>query len=66
MNKTLAVKYRPQTFEDVCGQSITVEILKRAVEARKFKNCYLFAGDSGCGKTTLARIFANKINGGVG
>ena len=66
MNKTLAVKYRPQTFEDVCGQTITVEILKRAVEAHKFKNCYLFAGDSGCGKTTLARIFANKINGGVG
>ena len=66
MNQTLAVKYRPQTFEDVCGQSITVEILKRAVEAHKFKNCYLFAGDSGCGKTTLARIFANKINGGLG
>ena len=66
MNQTLAVKYRPQTFEDVCGQSITVEILKRAVESHKFKNCYLFAGDSGCGKTTLARIFANKINGGLG
>ena len=66
MNQTLAVKYRPSTFEDVCGQSITVRILQKAIEARKFKNCYLFAGDSGCGKTTLARIFANKINGGIG
>jgi DNA polymerase III delta prime subunit len=66
MNQTLAVKYRPRTFEEVCGQSITVQILEKAVEARKFKNCYLFAGDSGCGKTTLARIFANKINNGIG
>jgi DNA polymerase-3 subunit gamma/tau len=66
MNQTLAVKYRPRTFEEVCGQSITVQILEKAVESRKFKNCYLFAGDSGCGKTTLARIFANKINNGFG
>ena len=66
MAQSLAVKYRPKTFEDVCGQSITVQILEKVIEKRAFKNCYLFAGDSGCGKTTLARIFANKINGGVG
>ena len=64
--KSLAVKYRPTTFEDVCGQNITVKVLEKAVEKRHFKNVYLFAGDSGCGKTTLARLFANAINQGVG
>lgn len=65
-NQSLAVAYRPTTFEEVCGQNITVEILKKVIEKRSFKNCYLFAGDSGSGKTTLARIFANQINRGVG
>jgi DNA polymerase-3 subunit gamma/tau len=66
MRQNLAVKYRPKTFEEVCGQSITTKILKKAVERRNFKNCYLFAGDSGCGKTTLARCFAMAINQGLG
>jgi len=66
MSQTLAVKYRPKTFEDVCGQSITVKILEKAVEQKNFKHAYLFAGDSGCGKTTLARCFANAINQGSG
>jgi len=65
-DKTLAAKYRPTTFEEVCGQSITVKILNNVVNKRKYKNAYLFAGDSGCGKTTLARIFASYINNGEG
>lgn len=63
---SLAVKYRPQTFEEVVGQNITTTILNRAVEKKAFKNCYIFSGASGCGKTTCARIFANRINGGIG
>ena len=66
MHQSLAVKYRPQTFEEVCGQSTTVTILKQAIIKGTFKNAYLFAGDSGCGKTTLARLFAKEINHGVG
>ena len=66
MRTSLAVKYRPKTFEEVCDQKITVQILKKVVENRTFKNVYLFAGDSGAGKTTLARIFANAINRGEG
>lgn len=63
---SLATKYRPTTFEDVCGQNITTTILQKVVDAGSFKNCYIFSGTSGCGKTTCARIFAKLINNGVG
>ena len=60
--KSLAVKYRPNTFEAVCGNHVTVQILKRVLELGCPKNAYLFAGPSGCGKTTLARLFAKALN----
>ena len=64
--KSLAVKYRPNTFEFVCGNQTTIKILQRVVDLGTPKNAYLFAGPSGCGKTTLARIFAYKLNNGIG
>lgn len=60
--EALAVRYRPQTFEDVCSQDSIIKILRRQIELDQIKNCYLFCGASGCGKTTVARIFANEIN----
>lgn len=60
----LSVKYRPKEFEDVCSQSSIIKILKRQLELKQYSNCYLFSGFSGTGKTTLARIFATKINNG--
>lgn len=64
--RSLAIKYRPKTFEEVCGQELTVKILKRSIETNRIKNAYLFAGESGAGKTTLARIFAKELNKGIG
>lgn len=66
MAESLAVKYRPREWSEVCGQASVVKILSRQLEVNELRNVYLFSGASGCGKTTLARIFANKINGGVG
>lgn len=63
MAQSLAVKYRPKTFEETLGQSATIKILKKQLEKKTYTNCYLFAGASGTGKTTSARIFANMING---
>ena len=63
---TLAVKYRPTTFEDVCGQNNIITILTHQLNSKSFKNAYLFCGPSGCGKTTMARIFAKKLNNGGG
>ena len=66
MNTSLAVQFRPKTFDEVVGQETIIKILKKQVETQQFKNCYLFSGASGCGKTSVARIFAKTINNGVG
>lgn len=59
---SLASKYRPQTFEQICSQESIITILKRQLELKQPKNCYLFCGPSGCGKTSTARLFANELN----
>lgn len=64
--ESLAVKYRPKTFEEVCSQESIIRILKRQLELDQIKNTYLFCGASGCGKTTIARVFAKEINKGIG
>lgn len=63
---SLAVKYRPQTLEDIVGQDSIVKVLNRQLVNNEFKNAYLFAGCSGCGKTTAARAFARRINNNIG
>lgn len=62
MSKTLAVKYRPTTFDDVVEQDAVKIILKQQLQTGTFKNAYLFCGGAGTGKTTCARIFANELN----
>lgn len=64
--KTLAVKYRPTSWDEVSEQSSTKIILQQQLESGEIKNAYLFVGPAGCGKTTCARIFANEINNGEG
>lgn len=66
MALNLATKYRPKDFEDVVAQNSTVEILERQLQTRTTKNVYLFTGPAGTGKTTLARIMADKLNKGQG
>lgn len=64
--KTLAVKYRPSSFDDVAEQKSIKIILTQQLESGTIKNAYLFVGGAGTGKTTCARIFANEINKGKG
>ncbi len=66
MAKTLAVLYRPKTFDDVTEQKNVIGILKNQLELNECKNAYLFCGGAGTGKTTCARIFANELNKGAG
>lgn len=55
-------KYRPQSFEDVVGQEVVVKTLQKMIESDRIANGYLFIGDRGLGKTTLAKIFSKAIN----
>ena len=61
-NKVLALKYRPQTFDDLIGQEIVSETIKNSIKANKTPNAYLFTGIRGVGKTTIARIVAKSLN----
>ena len=58
----LANRLRPNTLEDFMGQQHIIgknTLLYRAIEADKISSLILY-GPSGTGKTTLAKIIANK------
>ena len=60
--KVLALKYRPQNFEDLIGQNIVSETIINSIKSNKIPNAYLFTGIRGVGKTTIARIVAKTLN----
>jgi DNA polymerase III subunit gamma/tau len=60
--KVLALKYRPQTFDDLIGQNVVAETITNSIKANKVPNAYLFTGIRGIGKTTTARIVAKSLN----
>ncbi len=61
-SKVLALKYRPQTFNDLIGQKVIAETIINSIKADKIPNAFLFTGIRGVGKTTIARIIAKSLN----
>lgn len=62
MHQALYRKWRPATFDDVCGQDHITSILKYEVANNKTTHAYLFCGSRGTGKTTCAKILSKAVN----
>ena len=60
--QVLARKYRPQTFADLIGQQHVRTTLENAVTQGRTAHGYIFSGQRGTGKTTVARILARCLN----
>jgi len=60
--KVLALKYRPQTFDQLVGQKVVAESIYNSIKNNKIPNAYMFLGIRGSGKTSTARIVAKALN----
>jgi DNA polymerase-3 subunit gamma/tau len=61
-NLNLARKWRSKAFDQIVGQELPVRMLKNSLYLGSYFPVYLFAGQRGCGKTSMARVFAAAIN----
>ena len=61
-SKVLALKYRPQTFDQLVGQKVIAESIFNSIMNNKIPNAYMFLGIRGSGKTSTARIVAKALN----
>jgi len=62
MYQVIARKYRPQTFADVVNQEHVKTTLENAIAQQRIAHGYIFSGQRGTGKTTIARILARCVN----
>lgn len=62
MYQTLYRKYRPKTFDDVCGQKVIVQTLKNSIMTGRISHANMFIGPRGTGKTSVAKIFSRAVN----
>jgi DNA polymerase-3 subunit gamma/tau len=62
MYQVIARKYRPQSFSELIGQEHVQKTLTNAIDSKRIAHGYIFSGQRGTGKTTVARILARCLN----
>jgi len=62
MYQVIARKYRPQSFAELIGQEHVRTTLENAIAQQRIAHGYIFSGQRGTGKTTVARILARCLN----
>ena len=59
---TIYRRFRPETFDNILGQSHVVKVLRNQIDTGNTGHAYLFSGTRGTGKTTIARLLAKGVN----
>ena len=62
MYQVIARKYRPQAFAELISQEHVKTTLENAITQGRIAHGYIFSGQRGTGKTTVARILARCLN----
>src|SRR5882724_11762198 len=62
MYQVIARKYRPQSFSELIGQEHVRTTLENAISQHRIAHGYIFSGQRGTGKTTVARIMSRCLN----
>ncbi|MBI4902235.1 MAG: DNA polymerase III subunit gamma/tau [Acidobacteria bacterium] len=62
MYQVIARKYRPRSFAELIGQEHVRTTLENALSQGRIAHGYIFSGQRGTGKTTVARIVARCLN----
>src|SRR5512138_486115 len=62
MYQVIARKYRPSHFGELVSQEHVRTTLENAIKQQRIAHGYIFSGQRGTGKTTVARILARYLN----
>ena len=61
MSQILTLSGRPQTFDELVGQQHMIKLIRARHKSGRFPAAIMFIGESGAGKTTVARIIATSL-----